>query len=112
MTREERELREAVGEIGSDSGPRARRGAQHALADALLKDPELFQRLAGVTPRLRVQLPPRTAEPSQLRCLMVFDTQTKQFVGSGCYVVTSEPSIGDVEKFATVSAQFVGHGTL
>jgi hypothetical protein len=55
---------------------------------------------------------PQPAEPSQLRCLMVFDTQAKQFVGSGCYVVTGKPSIGDVAKFETVSAEFVGQGTL
>ncbi len=60
----------------------------------------------------RKQLSPRPAQPSQLRCLMVFDTQTKQFVGSGCYVVASAPSIGEVEKFETVSAEFVGQGTL
>jgi hypothetical protein len=55
---------------------------------------------------------PRTAETSQLRCLMVFDTQTRQFVGSGCYVVQGEPSIGEVTKFETVSAEFVGQGNL
>ena len=55
---------------------------------------------------------PRTAEPSQLRCLMVFDTQTRQFAGSGCYVVPSEPSIGEVTQFETVSAEFVGQGNL
>ena len=52
------------------------------------------------------------AEPSQLRCLMVFDTQTRQFVGSGCYVVPSEPSNGKVETFETVSAEFVGQVNL
>ena len=58
------------------------------------------------------QRPPRTAEPSQLRCLMVFDTQTRHFVGSGCYVVQGEPSIGEVARFETVSAEFVGQGNL
>jgi len=48
--------------------------------------------------------------PQQLRCMMVFDTQTRQFV-PGCYVVGSEPVIGDVAKFDTVSAEFVGQGT-
>jgi hypothetical protein len=55
---------------------------------------------------------PQPAELSQLRCLMVFDTQAKQFVGSGCYVVTGKPSMGDVAKFETVSAEFVGQETL
>jgi hypothetical protein len=58
------------------------------------------------------QRPPRAAETSQLRCLMVFDTQTRQFVGSGCYVVPSEPSIGEVTRFEAVSAEFVGQGNL
>jgi hypothetical protein len=55
---------------------------------------------------------PQPAEPSQLRCLMVFDTHAKHFVGSGCYVVNGKPSIGDVAKFETVSAEFVGQDTL
>jgi hypothetical protein len=53
---------------------------------------------------------PRPVEQSELRCLMVFDTQAKQFVGSGCYVVPGNPSMGDVAKFETVSAEFVGPG--
>ncbi len=35
----------------------------------------------------------RRVEPAQLRCLMVFDTQTREFVGSGCYVVSSTRAI-------------------
>ena len=54
----------------------------------------------------------RRAESSQLRCLMIFDTQIRRFVGSGCYVVPSEPSIGEVAPFETVSAEFVGQGNL
>jgi hypothetical protein len=50
--------------------------------------------------------------PSKLRCLMVYDTQTKQFVGSGCYLVASEPPVGDVSIFQTVSAEFVGQNSL
>ena len=60
---------------------------------------------------LQKQRRPRT-EPSQLRCLMVFDTQTRQFVGSGCYVVQGEPSTGEVTRFETVSAEFVGQENL
>jgi hypothetical protein len=59
----------------------------------------------------RKQPPSRRVEPARLRCLMVFDTQTREFVGSGCYVVSSEPSAGEVAQFETVSAEFVGHGT-
>ena len=59
----------------------------------------------------RKQPPLRHVEPARLRCLMVFDTQTREFVGSGCYVVSSEPSAGEVAQFETVSAEFVGHGT-
>jgi hypothetical protein len=50
----------------------------------------------------------RWVEPGQLRCLMVFDTQSKQFVGSGCYVVGNLPPVGTVAKFETFSAEYVG----
>jgi hypothetical protein len=55
---------------------------------------------------------PHPPERSQLRCVMVFDTQANHFVGSGCYIVTGKPSTGEVAKFETVSAEFVGQGTL
>jgi hypothetical protein len=54
------------------------------------------------------QMSNRWVSPNQLRCLMVFDTQSKQFVGSGCYVVGSLPPVGTVAKFDTFSAEFVG----
>jgi hypothetical protein len=54
------------------------------------------------------QLSNRWVEPSQLRCMMVFDTQSQQFVGSGCYVVGTLPPVGTVAKFETVSAEYVG----
>jgi hypothetical protein len=65
--------------------------------------------LADYTKRLRQ---PSPSAPSQLRCLMVFDTETKQFVGAGCYVVAGEPVVGEIDRFETASAEFVGQGTL
>jgi hypothetical protein len=47
-------------------------------------------------------------DPSKTCCLMVYDTQTKQFVGSGCYLVGNEPPVGDVSAFQTISVEFVG----
>jgi hypothetical protein len=35
-----------------------------------------------------------------------------QFVGTACYVVASEPTVGEVDRFETASAEFVGQGTL
>jgi hypothetical protein len=58
------------------------------------------------------QLSSRWVEPGQLRCMMVFDTQSKQFVGSGCYVIGSLPPVGTVAKFDTVSAEYVGTSAL
>jgi hypothetical protein len=60
----------------------------------------------------RKQAPTRRVEPAQLRCLMVFDTETREFVGSGCYVVDTAPFAGEVAKFETRSAEFVGHEKL
>jgi hypothetical protein len=51
----------------------------------------------------------RHVDPTKLHCLMVFDTQTKEFVGSNCYVVDSAPSTGELGQFAGISAEFVGH---
>jgi hypothetical protein len=58
------------------------------------------------------QLSDRWVEPSQLRCVMVFDTRSNQFVGSGCYVIGSLPPVGTVAKFETVSAEYVGTNAL
>lgn len=58
------------------------------------------------------QLSNRWVEPGQLRCMMVFDTQSKQFVGSGCYVIGSLPPVGTVAKFDTFSAEYVGTSSL
>jgi hypothetical protein len=41
---------------------------------------------------------------------MIFDTQSKQFVGTVCYVISSEPALGEIAHFDTMSAEFVGTG--
>jgi hypothetical protein len=61
---------------------------------------------------VRKQPPTRRVEPAKLRCLMVFDTQTQEFVGARCYVVSTTPLAGEVAKFETVSAEFVGQENL
>jgi hypothetical protein len=55
-------------------------------------------------------LPTKWAEPSQLKCVCIYDTQSKQFVGTVCYVISSEPAIGELAHFDTQSAEFVGTG--
>ena len=61
---------------------------------------------------IKKEPPTRRVEPEKLRCLMVFDTQTREFVGSGCYVVSTTPRTGEVRQFEAVSAEFVGYGKL
>ena len=58
------------------------------------------------------QLSNRWVPPNQLRCVIVFDTQSKQSVGSGCYVIGSLPPAGIKAKFDTFSTEFVGAPTL
>jgi hypothetical protein len=53
-------------------------------------------------------LGPEWTEPSQLHCIMVFDVQTREVVGSGCYVVSSEPQVGQVTAFEHYEAEYVG----
>jgi hypothetical protein len=60
----------------------------------------------------QTQLSTRWVDPTGLRCMMVFDTQSNQFVGSGCYVVGSLPPVGTVAKFETVTAEYVGTTSL
>jgi hypothetical protein len=50
----------------------------------------------------------KTVDPGQLRCLMVFDTQKQQFVGSNCYLIENLPSAGTVTQFESVGAEYVG----
>lgn len=56
-------------------------------------------------------LSPDWVEPDRLHCVMVFDTESKQFVGSGCYVVGQLPAEGQVAKFETYNAEYVTSGT-
>jgi len=58
------------------------------------------------------QMSNRWVTADKLRCVMVFDTQSKQFVGSGCYVIAGTPPSETVVQFDTFSAQFVGTSTL
>lgn len=56
-------------------------------------------------------LSPEWVEPERLHCVMVFDTDSKQFVGSGCYVVSELPAEGQVAKFESYTAEYVSSGT-
>ena len=56
------------------------------------------------------KLPSSWVDTDQLRCVMVFDTESKQFVGSGCYVVGSLPQDGQLVEFESVTAEFVSAG--
>jgi hypothetical protein len=54
----------------------------------------------------------RHEDPTKLHCLVVFDTQSKEFVGSHCYIVGREPATGELGQFEGISAEFVGHQAL
>jgi hypothetical protein len=56
-------------------------------------------------------LSPDWVEPDQLQCLMVFDTELKEFVGLGCYVVAHLPAEGAVAQYETYSAEYVSGET-
>jgi hypothetical protein len=58
------------------------------------------------------KLSDRWVEPVKLRCVMVFDTVSKEFVGSGCYVVGVTLQPGEVDTFETHSAEYIGSGNL
>jgi hypothetical protein len=82
-------------------------------------NPTVKQKLTYVFKKTKAQmaanangekLPATWVETEQLHCLMVFDTESKQFVGSGCYVVGPLPPPGTLAQFESVTAEFVGTG--
>jgi hypothetical protein len=56
------------------------------------------------------KLSDRWVEPAKLRCVMVFDTVSKEFVGTGCYVVGIPLEPGEIDTFETHSAEYIGSG--
>lgn len=56
------------------------------------------------------KLSDRWVEPKKLFCVMVFDTVSKEFVGSGCYVVGATLQPGELDTFETHSAEYIGSG--
>src|SRR6266481_2688587 len=56
------------------------------------------------------RLSDRWVEPDKLFCVMVFDTVSKEFVGSGCYVVGVTLQPGELDTFETHSAEYIGSG--
>lgn len=88
------------------------KGRKHAATHRYISVETLRPTKTQLEDFTRKQTPARRVEPDQLRCLMVFDTHAREFVGSGCYVVSNKPLVGEVAHFETVSAEFVGHETL
>ena len=52
----------------------------------------------------------REPDSKGTKSLMIFDTQTDQVVGNHVYDVKTEPKTGQVGKFETYSAEYVGTG--
>jgi hypothetical protein len=52
----------------------------------------------------------REPDSKGAKSLMIFDTQTDQVVGNHVYDVKTEPKTGQVVKFETYSAEYVGTG--
>ena len=55
---------------------------------------------------------PTAREPTSkgAKSVMIFDTQTAQVVGNHVYDIKTEPKTGQVGKFETYSAEYVGTG--
>ena len=52
----------------------------------------------------------REPDSKGAKSLMIFDTQTDQVVGNHVYDVKTEPKTGQVGKFESYSAEYVGTG--
>lgn len=49
---------------------------------------------------------PRKA-PEKIYCVMIWDTQSQEIVGTDCYAVLKLPPSGDLARFDTYTAQYV-----
>ena len=46
--------------------------------------------------------------PGKIYCVMVWDTQSREIVGTDCYAVLELPTPGTLVRFDTFTAQYVG----
>jgi hypothetical protein len=46
--------------------------------------------------------------PDRIYCVMIWDTQSGEIVGTDCYAVLKLPAAGEVARFDTYTAQYVG----
>ena len=49
-----------------------------------------------------------SAAPKKVYCVMIWDTQTREVVGTDCYAVLRLPPPGEPARFDTYTAQYVG----
>jgi hypothetical protein len=49
-----------------------------------------------------------TSAPDKVYCIMIWDTQAQEIVGTDCYAVLSLPKPGTVARFDTYTAQYMG----
>ena len=69
------------------------------------------ERRAQVKNRRYIAVPTvREQNSTGAQSVMVYDTQTEQVVGNNVYDVKSEPKDGQVSKFDTYSAEYIGTG--
>ena len=46
--------------------------------------------------------------PEKIYCVMIWDTQSREIVGTDCYAVLKLPPVGELARFETYTAQYVG----
>jgi len=51
---------------------------------------------------------PTGAPPKKVYCVMIWDTQSREVVGTDCYAVLKLPTPGEPARFDTYTAQYVG----
>jgi len=50
-----------------------------------------------------------TKAPTKIYCVMIWDTQSREIVGTDCYAVLKLPMAGELARFDTYTAQYVGN---
>lgn len=84
------------------------KGQRYLAVRTLDPTPEQWQEIRAEMSKPASRYGAPSSAPQKVHCVMIWDTQTQQVVGSNCYAVVKFPAPGETVRFDTYTAQFVG----
>lgn len=84
------------------------KGPRYLAVRTLDPTPEQWQKIKTDMTKPATRYSSPSGPPSKVYCVMIWDTQTQQVVGSDCYAVVKFPPPGQPVRFDTYTAQYIG----